>query len=160
LPSKGASTPARSSIWRSSFEQQARRIELLEKDRTIQELRQRREALWRSALIAGLLLLTALVVVLFNRYRLKTRAHRDLQRAMDQIHTLRGLLPICSSCKKIRNDEGYWIEVESFVRDHSDAEFTHGICPGCADRLYPEMRTAKAGAQSGVSEKDERAEGV
>jgi tetratricopeptide (TPR) repeat protein len=148
------------SLVRHQSERQARRIELLEKDRTIQELRQRREALWRNALIAGLALLTALVVVLFNRYRLKTRAHRDLQQAMDQIRTLRGLLPICSSCKKIRNDGGYWIEVESFVRDHSDAEFTHGICPGCAERLYPEMRTAGAGARSGASEKNERAEGV
>lgn len=131
------------SLVKHQSEQQARRIEMLEKDQTIQELRQRREALWRSALIAGLLLLTALVVVLFNRYRLKTRAHRDLQRAMDQIHTLRGLLPICSSCKKIRNDNGYWIEVESFVRDHSDAEFTHGICPDCMDKLYPGMTVKK-----------------
>jgi tetratricopeptide (TPR) repeat protein len=129
------------SLVRHQSEQQARRIELLEKDRAIQELRQRREALWRSALTAGLVLLAALVAVLLNRYRLKTRAHRDLQRAMDQVRALRGLLPICSSCKKIRNDEGYWIEVESFVRDHSEATFTHGICPECVSRLYPGVRT-------------------
>lgn len=52
---------------------------------------------------------------------------------------LRGLLPICASCKKIRNQDGYWQPVETYIEEHSEAQFTHGICPDCATRLYPEM---------------------
>jgi hypothetical protein len=62
-----------------------------------------------------------------------------LQDAVAKIKTLRGLLPICSSCKKIRDDKGYWNQIESYIRDHSEAEFTHGICPKCAKKLYPEL---------------------
>jgi len=61
----------------------------------------------------------------------------DLQRAAAKIRTLSGMFPICSSCKKIRNDQGYWMQIESYIRDHSEAEFSHGICPECAQRLYP-----------------------
>jgi len=58
-----------------------------------------------------------------------------------EIKTLRGLLPICASCKKIRDDQGYWQQLEKYITDHSGAEFTHGICPACADRLYPGLIT-------------------
>jgi len=51
---------------------------------------------------------------------------------------LKGLLPICSSCKKIRDDKGYWQKVESFISEHTEVEFTHGICPECVRRVYPE----------------------
>jgi hypothetical protein len=60
-----------------------------------------------------------------------------LQDALSKVKTLRGLLPICASCKKIRDDKGYWTQVDVYVRDHSDADFTHSICPECAARLYP-----------------------
>jgi len=63
----------------------------------------------------------------------------SLREAMDQIKMLRGLLPICSSCKDIRDDQGYWHQIEDYVRTHSDAEFSHGICPECAEKLYPEV---------------------
>jgi PAS domain S-box-containing protein len=63
----------------------------------------------------------------------------NLQEALAKIRTLSGFLPICASCKKIRDDEGYWHQIESYIRDHSDAEFSHGICPTCARRLYPEL---------------------
>jgi hypothetical protein len=63
----------------------------------------------------------------------------ELQEAFTKIKTLRGLLPICSSCKKIRDDKGYWNQIESYIRDHSEAEFTHGICPKCAKKIYPEL---------------------
>ena len=56
----------------------------------------------------------------------------------NEINTLRGILPICSSCKKIRNDEGYWQQIESYIHEHSDTQFTHGICPDCAKKLYPD----------------------
>jgi PAS domain S-box-containing protein len=63
----------------------------------------------------------------------------SLQEAFAKIKILSGFLPICASCKKIRDDEGYWHQIESYISDHSDAEFSHGICPTCARRLYPEL---------------------
>jgi hypothetical protein len=65
------------------------------------------------------------------------RLERDhLQQALSEIKKLSGLLPICASCKKIRDDKGYWNQIETFIRDHSEAEFTHGICPDCAKKFY------------------------
>ncbi len=61
-----------------------------------------------------------------------------LQKALDKIRVLRGLIPICASCKKIRDDKGYWAHIEQYIQDHSDARFTHSICPGCSDKLYGE----------------------
>lgn len=62
-----------------------------------------------------------------------------LEKALAEIRTLRGIVPICSSCKKIRNDKGYWQQVEVYVSDNSEAEFSHGICPDCMTRLYREF---------------------
>lgn len=56
---------------------------------------------------------------------------------MNEVRTLSGLLPICSSCKKIRDDKGYWEHIETYIRKHSETEFTHGICPECAVKIYP-----------------------
>jgi len=64
----------------------------------------------------------------------------ELQTAIGEIKTLSGLLPICASCKKIRDDKGYWNQIEVFIRDHSDAEFSHGICPDCIRQVYPELQ--------------------
>jgi len=61
----------------------------------------------------------------------------ELQEALDKIKTLKGLIPICASCKKIRDDQGYWNSVESYIKDHAEVEFTHGICPDCMKKLYP-----------------------
>ncbi len=63
----------------------------------------------------------------------------ELQNAIHAVKQLSGLLPICGKCKKIRDDKGYWHQVEAFVMNHSDAHFTHGICPECRNRLYPEF---------------------
>ena len=63
----------------------------------------------------------------------------QLQEALDKVKTLRGLLPICANCKKIRDDGGYWQQVEAYIADHSEAEFTHGICPTCMEKLYPDL---------------------
>jgi DNA-binding response OmpR family regulator len=71
--------------------------------------------------------------------RERDRLITQLQQALETIKTLSGMLPICASCKKIRNDTGYWEEVESYVKRHSDAEFTHGICPACARKLYGDL---------------------
>jgi len=63
----------------------------------------------------------------------------NLQKALTEVKTLSGLLPICSSCKKIRDDEGYWQQIEEYIMDHSEADFTHGICNECVKELYPEF---------------------
>jgi len=60
----------------------------------------------------------------------------DLQKAPSEIKKLSGFLPICASCKKIRDDKEYWNQVEVYIRDHSEAEFSHGICPDCQKKLY------------------------
>jgi len=60
--------------------------------------------------------------------------HKRLQKALDEVRTLRGIVPICSYCKKIRDDEGYWNQVEKYVGDHTDAKFSHAICPACFER--------------------------
>lgn len=62
---------------------------------------------------------------------------RELEVALGNVRTLSGLIPICASCKKIRNDDGYWDQVETFVQQHSQAQFSHGICPECIQKLYP-----------------------
>jgi HAMP domain-containing protein len=69
----------------------------------------------------------------------RERLISELEQALSEVKTLSGLLPICSSCKRIRDDKGYWNQIETYVRDHTDAEFTHGICPECAKKLYPEL---------------------
>lgn len=69
----------------------------------------------------------------------RERLINELRDALAQVRTLKGYLPICAHCKKIRNDKGYWEQIEKYIRDHSEAEFSHGICPDCAKKLYPEF---------------------
>jgi PleD family two-component response regulator len=67
----------------------------------------------------------------------KEKLIAELQQALAKVKTLSGLIPICSSCKKIRDDKGYWNQIETYIRQRSDADFTHSICPKCAKMLYP-----------------------
>ena len=62
----------------------------------------------------------------------------ELQEALVKVKALKGLLPICAWCKKIRNDQGYWQQIEAYIRDHSEADFSHGICPECAHKVGAE----------------------
>lgn len=76
-----------------------------------------------------------------SRKRVEAERERlvtELQEALTNIKTLRGLLPICAACKKVRDDSGYWNRIEDYVRDRSQAEFTHGICPDCARKMHPD----------------------
>ena len=66
------------------------------------------------------------------------RRIEELEQAMAHIHTLQGLLPICAHCKSIRDDDGYWHRLEEYFSEHSQVDFTHGICPTCMKELYPE----------------------
>ncbi len=69
----------------------------------------------------------------------RERLIEDLRQALNEVKNLKGLIPICSHCKKIRNDKGYWEQVEIYIRNRSDAEFSHGICPECITRYYPDI---------------------
>lgn len=76
------------------------------------------------------------VLARINTHIALRRKSIELEKALREIKTLRGIIPICSNCKSIRDDEGYWEQLESYVRKHSDAKFSHGICPDCARKLY------------------------
>ena len=69
----------------------------------------------------------------------RERLITDLEDALSKIKTLKGLIPICASCKKIRDDKGYWNKLENYIETHSNAEFSHGICPDCLEKLYPNL---------------------
>lgn len=76
--------------------------------------------------------------------RRKAEAEKDaliteLQEALNEVKTLRGIIPICASCKKIRDGEGFWQQVEDYISKHSDAVFSHGICHECEKKLYPDL---------------------
>ena len=76
--------------------------------------------------------------------RKRTEAEKEqliaqLQKAMQEVKVLSGFLPICASCKKIRDDTGYWRQIEDYISKHSNALFSHGICPDCSKKLYPEF---------------------
>lgn len=83
----------------------------------------------------------------FHRVRVQHLKRREKElavrvaEALADLKVLRGLLPICSSCRMVRDDEGYWKEIETFIHEHSEASFSHGVCPGCAKKLYPEYFT-------------------
>jgi membrane protein CcdC involved in cytochrome C biogenesis len=77
-----------------------------------------------------------IVALLVGNY---AASKNKLQKALDEIKTLSGMIPICASCKKIRDDKGYWRAVEHYIEEHTTAEFTHGICPDCAAKLYPDL---------------------
>jgi hypothetical protein len=99
------------------------------------------------------ILLTVIVLLLFKENKTSVERKRaeaereklivDLQDAVARINRLNGLLPICAHCKNIRDDKGYWTQIESYIREHSEAEFSHGICPDCAKKLYPEFFVEK-----------------
>ena len=92
------------------------------------------------AIIAGTIIFIKLTNPLINNLN-KTVA--ELEEALSNVNQLSGLLPICASCKKIRDDKGYWTQIEAYIRDHSEAEFTHGICPDCAKKLYEDLDIKK-----------------
>jgi DNA-binding NarL/FixJ family response regulator len=84
-----------------------------------------------------------IAVVKHNASKEREKLIAQLKSALDEVKTLSGLLPICSSCKKIRQDDSTWQSIEDYITSHSNADFTHGICPECAHRLYPELYKKK-----------------
>jgi len=71
----------------------------------------------------------------------RVRTHIELKKAREEIKTLRGLLPTCAWCRRIRNDEGDWESIEKYVHDHTEADFSHGMCPDCLNEKFPSVAT-------------------
>jgi ligand-binding sensor domain-containing protein len=100
------------------------------------------ETMWFFVLIlfaAGAMVVGGYEVRLMQLLRRKKELETNIQEAMANIRVLGGLIPICSNCKKIRNDKGYWDILEGYIQQHSEAKFSHGICPECANLLYPDV---------------------
>lgn len=144
-------------------ERQQRQILLLEKEGLLRDAELARVRTTRTALgvIAALVILS--LALLYARYRLKHESEarfrtqaETLADALENVHTLKGMLPICAWCKKIRDDQGYWTQVEAYVAHRSEAEFTHSICPSCTHRTLepsehiepPQLRTTRAQQRS------------
>jgi K+-sensing histidine kinase KdpD len=85
--------------------------------------------------------LTIALAFAFIRQQLRQaqRLNQELAAALAEVKRLSGFLPICASCKKIRNDHGSWEQIETYIRDRSEAEFTHSLCPECVSRIYPDL---------------------
>lgn len=101
-------------------------------DNEINYMQQPEDGKWHEA-ISGIM--NELVTV----KRQLQQKNAELEEALAQVKILKGLLPICANCKNVRDDKGYWQTVESFVSAHTDATFTHGLCPTCVRKLYPEF---------------------
>jgi tetratricopeptide (TPR) repeat protein len=123
-------------------DRQQRQIQLLEREAALRGAELSRVRAVRTALGAIAVLVLVSLALLYGRYRLKQQSEarfraqaEALAEALDRVQTLKGLLPICAWCKKVRDDNGYWTQVEAYVAHHSQAEFTHSICPSCFDTV-------------------------
>jgi hypothetical protein len=107
--------------------------------------------LWTLLLrLSFYLIVVFLLCGLKESFEKQRRLVLELKKALDEIKTLSGFLPICASCKKIRDDRGYWNEVEKYIGEHSDAQFSHGLCPDCAQKLYPEYFNRSEPEDAGI----------
>jgi len=94
-----------------------------------------------------LLKLTVKVTKISDKYQIKLlhanekieKQKKELEKALEEIKTLSGFIPICAHCKKVRDDKGYWNQVEQYISKHSEAKFSHAICPDCVKKLYPKQ---------------------
>ncbi|BCS95310.1 hypothetical protein DSLASN_09420 [Desulfoluna limicola] len=121
----------------------AGRFDVLE---TLVDFSRRHEAYEIDEVITVCLVLVVCQAILLHRRfitlrqgkEILARKNRELEGAMEEIKQLKGILPICASCKKIRDDDGFWHQVETYLSSHSDAQFSHGLCPSCVKELYGE----------------------
>jgi PleD family two-component response regulator len=82
-------------------------------------------------------------IALHSCQRCLEKKNIELQKALDEVRQLRGILPICANCKSIRDDQGYWEQIETYISNHSEAVFSHSICPDCVKKLYPDLNLPK-----------------
>ncbi len=103
---------------------------------------------WQLDELLSVSIYAVIVLLIFSIFRLiditisnkiLLRQTTKLRKALSEIKQLRGIIPICASCKKIKDDQGHWQRVEAYLHEHADAEFSHGFCPECLKKLYPEI---------------------
>ncbi len=102
------------------------------------------DSMWKVILNRGISLFIVWAAALLGLKKNKIEQQGNMlllerEKALQEMRILKGFLPICASCKKIRDDNGYWTQIERYIKEHSEAEFTHGLCPDCASRLYPDF---------------------
>jgi hypothetical protein len=108
-------------------------------------------AVWETGIRLVAFLTIAYAVAKIQALLVKERQRaEELREALRQVKTLTGLLPICAACKKIRNDEGYWQEIERYLAEHTDAQFTHGLCQECAQKFLREAGLRPNGLNPGA----------
>lgn len=100
--------------------------------------------MWKAMFNRGISLFSVWSAALLGLQKNRMERQRNVlllerEKALQEVRILRGFLPICASCKKIRDDNGYWTQIEGYIKEHSEAEFTHSICPDCVKRLYPDL---------------------
>ena len=113
-------------------------FEIFNIDHGPEDLTERLEYIITSSIFVCIALIVPIWIIIRDVTRLE-KTTKQLQGALDSVETLEGLLPICANCKNIRDDDGYWHRVEIYIRNNSKAEFSHGICPTCAQKLYPDI---------------------
>ncbi|MCU0412136.1 MAG: tetratricopeptide repeat protein [Bacteroidetes bacterium] len=137
-----------------------REVDSLNQQQQLATLTLEKSRIQTNLLLVGAVSLLVIVGALYRANRLTKRSkelverknaelgrlNTELQTSINEVKTLSGLLPICSGCKKIRNDRGYWEQLESYIMTHSEAEFTHGLCPDCLAKFYPEYIKRKDAA--------------
>jgi hypothetical protein len=107
-------------------------------DHAEEDLTERLEYMITSSVFVCIALIIPLWIIVRDFSKLEKTTQR-LQGALDNIKALEGLLPMCAKCKNIRDDDGYWQQVEVYIRQHSNAKCSHSICPECAHQLYPDL---------------------
>ncbi len=139
-----------------------REVDSLNQQKMVTTLTLEKSRIQTNLLLVGAISLLLIAGALYRTNRLTKRSkelverknaelerlNTELQTSINEVKTLSGLLPICSGCKKIRNDRGYWEQLESYIMTHSDAEFTHGLCPDCLAKFYPDYVKRKDAADA------------
>ena len=145
------------------MEKSENRILLLEKINEIKQLELDEKNKFITLQKVATFLLIIIIALIFLAYRLKMKTNlqlrkksEELEKTLKEIHQLSGLLPICSSCKKIRDDGGYWHQVEEYINTHSEASFSHSLCPVCIDNMYPKRKNGRSGSKKKVSKKSSK----
>lgn len=92
-----------------------------------------------AMLVCGVILIKPVLGLIKNAEEEQRALAVSLKEALDNVKVLKGMLPICANCKKIRDDDGYWQQIETYITENSDTYFSHGICPDCCKELYPSV---------------------
>ncbi len=145
------------------MEKSENRIILLEKINKIKqlELNKKNKFITLQKVTTFLLIIIATLIFLALRWKIKAnkqlgKKSAELEKTLAEIHQLSGLLPICSSCKKIRDDDGYWHQVEEYINRHSEASFSHSMCPTCIEKFYPNKKKIRVSGKKKASGKKKK----